>query len=77
MNEEKECKVMAAGNMVDDTPNILRAFQECNDGGKIIFPEGQHYWIATRMNPRVNNIKIEWRGQWTVCFVSFIVTKKT
>ena len=65
-NGQTECEVIAAGNKIDDTTTILKAFRECNNGGKVIFPEGQNYWIATRLNPQLNNIKIEWRGQWTV-----------
>jgi hypothetical protein len=62
-----ECEVRAAGKKIDDTPAILKAFQSCNGGGKIIFPKGEEYWIATKLNPVVKDIRIEWRGQWKVC----------
>lgn len=60
------CTVKANGNHKDDVPNILKAFHECGNGGKIIFPEDQSYWIATRLNPVINDVVIEWRGKWTV-----------
>ena len=60
------CTVTANGNQTDDTPNILQAFQQCNDGGTVVFPECESYWIATRLNPVINNIVVEWHGQWTV-----------
>lgn len=63
----KECEVKAAGKKIDDTPAILTAFQSCNGGGKIIFPEGEEYWIASKLNPVVKDIQIEWRGMWKVC----------
>jgi polygalacturonase len=62
----KECIVKAAGRKVDDTPAILEAFRSCNGGGKVIFPRGEEYWIATRLNPVVHDIRVEWRGQWKV-----------
>jgi galacturan 1,4-alpha-galacturonidase len=60
------CTVKANGHQKDDVPNILKAFQECGNGGKIVFPEDQSYWIATRLNPVVNDVVIEWHGKWTV-----------
>jgi galacturan 1,4-alpha-galacturonidase len=62
----KECTVAPLGGKKDDTPGILNAFKECNNGGTVIFPKGNEYWIATRLNPTLNNVKVEWRGQWTV-----------
>jgi len=62
----KECKVVANGSKKDDVPNILQAFNECNNGGTIIFPEDQNYWIATKLHPTVHNVKISWKGKWTV-----------
>lgn len=60
------CTVKANGHQKDDVPNILKAFHECGNGGKIVFPEDQSYWIATRLNPVVNDVVIEWHGKWTV-----------
>ncbi|KAI9730717.1 MAG: hypothetical protein M1834_005686 [Cirrosporium novae-zelandiae] len=59
------CEVIANGNHTDDVPNILKAFDRCGINGIVIFPEDQSYWIATRLNPIVNHVEIEWRGQWT------------
>lgn len=60
------CTVLAHGNETDDTPQILSAFQECNNGGTVVFPEDQNYWIATKLNPVVEDVTVEWRGSWTV-----------
>lgn len=60
------CTVKANGNKKDDVPNILRAFKECGNGGTVVFPEDQSYWIATRLNPVINDCVIEWHGVWTV-----------
>ncbi|KAJ5625629.1 polygalacturonase [Penicillium lagena] len=60
------CVVKANGHQKDDVPNILRAFRECDNGGTVVFPEDQSYWIATRLNPVINNVVIEWRGKWTL-----------
>ncbi|KAJ5946974.1 polygalacturonase [Penicillium verhagenii] len=59
------CTVKARGNQKDDVPNILEAFKKCNNGGTVVFPEDQSYWIATRLNPVLNDVTIEWRGKWT------------
>ena len=34
-NGQTECEVIAAGNKIDDTTTILKAFRECNNGGKV------------------------------------------
>ncbi|KAF2645956.1 putative galacturan 1,4-alpha-galacturonidase C [Massarina eburnea CBS 473.64] len=59
------CTVYAQGNQTDDVPNILKAFSECGNGGRVVFPGDQEYWIAQRLNPVVNDVEIDWRGQWT------------
>lgn len=77
------CTVYPRGGTLDDTPNIVKAFNICGNNGKIVFPEGKQsepkilhrlednifgsgetYWIATKLNPVVNNVIIEWRGVW-------------
>lgn len=45
------CTVKALGNRTDDVPNILTAFKQCGQGGKIVFPESENYWIGQRLNP--------------------------
>ncbi|KAJ5911459.1 galacturan 1-4-alpha-galacturonidase C [Penicillium subrubescens] len=62
---QNTCIVKANGHQKDDVPNILKAFKECGHGGTVIFPEDQSYWIATRLNPVINDVVIEWRGKWT------------
>jgi len=56
---------MALGNQTDDTPNILNAFSECNNGGKVVFPEDQNYWIGTKLNPIISDVTVDWKGIWT------------
>jgi hypothetical protein len=65
-NNGKTCTVFALGNKKDDTPQILEAFQVCNNGGTVVFPENQNYWIATKLNPVLSDVTIEWKGVWTV-----------
>ncbi|KAL2846321.1 pectin lyase fold/virulence factor [Aspergillus pseudodeflectus] len=60
----KTCVVKPRGGQKNDVPNILRAFQKCNNGGRIVFPEGETYWIAERLNPHVREVTIEWKGTW-------------
>ena len=64
--ERKECTVYPLGGDLDDVPNILHAFSICGQRGKIIFPEGEHYFIASKLNPIVYDVTIEWRGTWTM-----------
>ena len=71
-NERKTCTVRAYGDRTDDVPNILHAFSECGQGGTIVFPSDQNYWIAQRLNPIVNDVEIEWWGLWTVSAISTI-----
>jgi len=62
----KRCTVYAHGNEKDDTPQILEAFKDCNNGGTVVFPQHQNYWIATKLNPVIFDVTIEWKGTWTV-----------
>lgn len=58
------CTVVPLGDEQDDVPQILAAFEECDDGGTVIFPEGETFYIATRLNPVLHDVTIEWRGTW-------------
>lgn len=60
------CTVYSHGNKIDDTPQILQAFKDCNNGGKVVFPNNQNYWIATKLNPVIYDVTVEWKGTWTV-----------
>ena len=62
----KQCTVTANGGNVSDVSNILHAFSVCGTGGNIVFPEDQNYYIASKLNPVVNDVRIDWRGIWTV-----------
>lgn len=61
-----QCTVLANGGTTNDVPNILKAFSKCGNGGDIIFPENQNYYIASKLNPVVNDVNIDWQGIWTV-----------
>ena len=65
LGSRKQCTVYPHGGNVSDVSNILHAFSECNNGGTIVFPEDQNYWIASKLNPVVRDVTIEWRGIWT------------
>ena len=65
-NNGKVCTVHALGKKRDDTPQILKAFEDCNNGGTVSFPADQNYWIATKLNPVIYDVTVEWRGVWTV-----------
>ena len=58
------CTVRALGNQQDDSPNILRAFQDCGDNGHIIFPALEKYTVASVINVQLNNVVIDWMGEW-------------
>ena len=62
----KECTVYPNGGNTSDVHNILRAFSVCGENGRVIFPEGKNYYIASKLNPVVHNVTIEWRGTWTM-----------
>jgi galacturan 1,4-alpha-galacturonidase len=58
------CTVLPLGNRTDDVPQILSAFSRCNNGGTVVFPAGETYWIAQRLNPVLHDVTIQWDGTW-------------
>lgn len=60
----KTCTPLPLGGTQDDVPQILAAFEECNHGGTVVFPENATFYIATRLNPVIYDLTIEWRGTW-------------
>ncbi|KAM0191138.1 hypothetical protein ACHAPC_002408 [Botrytis cinerea] len=74
-NNHKTCTVHPLGNHTDDTPQILKAFSDCNHGGTVVFPKNKVYWIATRLNPIIYDVTIDWQGIWTVCLGYLPLTK--
>ena len=59
------CTVHAGpDNSTDDTPTIVKAFEQCGTGGNVIFPEDQTYHINSKLNPVLNDCTIDWRGEW-------------
>jgi galacturan 1,4-alpha-galacturonidase len=65
-NNGQICTVKALGNKKDDTPQILKAFEKCNNGGTVVFPESENYWIGTKLNPIISDVTVDWKGVWTV-----------
>ncbi|PSR90662.1 putative galacturan 1,4-alpha-galacturonidase C [Coniella lustricola] len=59
-----ECSLTPLGNNQDDVPQILAAFSRCNNGGTVVFPEGETFYIASRLNPVLHDVTIEWKGEW-------------
>lgn len=62
-------------NTTDDVPAILEAFQRCGQGGDIIFPANETYHINSRLNPVVNDVSIDWRGEWVVSLLLKVQTE--
>jgi galacturan 1,4-alpha-galacturonidase len=69
LGNRPQCTVLANGGTTNDVPNILKAFGRCGNGGDIIFPKGQNYYIASKLNPIVNDVDINWGGIWTVGYL--------
>ncbi|KAK6835868.1 hypothetical protein RU639_002288 [Aspergillus parasiticus] len=64
VNGRRQCVVTARGNKQDDVPNIKKAFETCNKSATVVFPEGQTYWIGQKLNPVLEDVDIDWRGEW-------------
>ena len=62
----KTCTVNPLGNGRDDVPQILAAFNDCNNGGTVVFPRGETYNIATRLHLVIHDVTVDWRGTWLV-----------
>lgn len=62
----KTCTLNPLGNNQDDVPQILEAFEDCNNGGTVVFPEESTFYIATKLNPVIYDVTIDWRGTWLV-----------
>lgn len=60
----KTCTLSPLGGNQDDVPQILEAFDECNNGGTVVFPENATFYIATRLNPVIYDVTIDWKGTW-------------
>ena len=53
-------------NATDDVPTIRKAFSDCGHGGNVVFPAGETYHINSKLNPVVNDVIIDWHGEWLV-----------
>lgn len=62
----KTCTLIPKGAGQDDVPQILEAFEECNNGGTVVFPENSTFYIATVLNPVIYDVTVDWKGTWLV-----------
>lgn len=62
----KTCTLVPNGDNQDDVPQILEAFESCNNGGTVVFPENSTFYVATKLNPVIYDVTIDWRGTWLV-----------
>src|SRR5690242_19602487 len=46
----KVCTLNARGSGKDDSSNILKTIQKCNNGGHVVFPKDQSYTIGTALD---------------------------
>lgn len=46
----KQCIVQTNGDGSDDSEHILSAFEDCNNGGHVVFSENATYTIGTAMD---------------------------
>ncbi|KUI68181.1 Putative galacturan 1,4-alpha-galacturonidase C [Cytospora mali] len=60
----KTCTLVPKGAGQDDVPQILGAFEECNNGGTVVFPENSTFYIATVLNPVISDVTVDWKGTW-------------
>ncbi|KAF4944220.1 hypothetical protein FSARC_14735 [Fusarium sarcochroum] len=58
------CTVLARGKERSDVDHIIKAFKECRKDAIIIFPEDQTYKIDKNILATLENVKIDWRGEW-------------
>lgn len=63
---DKTCALVPNGSGQDDVPQILEAFEECNNGGTVVFPENSTFYIATVLNPVIYDVTVDWKGTWLV-----------
>jgi len=46
----KTCIVQANGDGTDDSTNVLKAINDCNNGGHVVFPQDQKFMIGTALD---------------------------
>ncbi|OBT97766.1 Exopolygalacturonase [Pseudogymnoascus verrucosus] len=62
----KVCYAKSHGDgKTDDTPYIMKALHDCNNGGHVVFREGVQYFIGTAMDLTfLNHIDLDIQGMW-------------
>lgn len=68
VHTRKECIVKGMGsNETDDAPAIIKAFEECGHGGRVIL-EDEMYFINSVMNVSwLSDVEIDIKGTLLVC----------
>lgn len=62
-SSQPTCIVKAHGNGRDDTPAIMSAFSDCDNGGRIIFAPNTTYYVNTVMNTTaLSDVHIDLHG---------------
>ena len=63
---ENTCNVKSDPNGGDDSPAIKSAFQQCGQGGRIVFGDKKYHVNKVMNTTGLRNVRIELRGQLLV-----------
>ncbi|KAJ4245750.1 hypothetical protein NW762_013874 [Fusarium torreyae] len=58
------CTVLARGKEQSKVDNIVKSFKECRKNASVIFPQHQTYWIDKKVHVTLDNVNIDWSGEW-------------
>jgi hypothetical protein len=63
LSTSKVCVVPAAGNSsIDDTPAVLKAFDQCGHGGKILFENTTYHINSVMKTTGLKDVEIDLKG---------------
>lgn len=62
----RTCTILPLGSGADDVPQIAATFSpsQCGTNGHVIFPAGEKYNIASFLHITLDNVIIDWQGEW-------------
>lgn len=67
----RECVIKHNGN--DDTQNIMDAFEQCKDGGRVVFSKGKNYTLGPVITtPKLANVEIVFQGDLVYPFNMYV-----
>ena len=67
----RECIIKHNGE--NDTQNILDAFEQCKDGGRVIFAKGKNYTMGPVITtPELSNVEIVFQGDLVYPFNMYV-----